>query len=300
MTLLKLAAIDIGSNAIRLLIEEARETDDNVYFKKISLTRIPLRLGEDVFITGRIPTRKQEQLVKSMIAFKHLMEVNEVEAYRAVATSAMREAKNGEDTAAWVKGLADIDVEIIEGKTEADLIFSNFFIQNYTDPKKKYLYIDVGGGSTELTLIKDNKRLNSESFKVGTVRMLQDKVSKKIWDDMLSWVKKKTSNGGKEIIAIGTGGNINRLFKESKRSFQEKIAYGEIKAVADYIASYSFEDRLKKLKLKPDRADVIIPASKIYLSVMKQAGIEEMIVPKVGLSDGIIYNLYKKRKKLSK
>ncbi len=297
---MKLAAIDIGSNAIRLLIEEARGTGSNLYFKKISLTRVPIRLGEDVFSRNEISTKKQEHLVKSMIAFKHLMEVNDVEAYRAVATSAMREARNGDDAVAWVRGLAGVNIEIIQGKEEADLIFSNFFMQNHTDVGSKYLYIDVGGGSTELTLIKNNKRITSASFKLGTVRLLADKVDPGVWDDMLKWVKAKTSNGGQELIAIGTGGNINRLYKESKRRFQEQITYKEIKQVADFIDSFSLEDRIKKLKLKPDRADVIIPASKIYLSVMKAAGTTKMIVPKVGLSDGIIYHLYKSRKKSKK
>lgn len=291
---MKLAAIDIGSNAIRLLIEEARSTDNNgVYFKKISLTRVPLRLGEDVFSKGSISVKKQEQLVKSMMAFKYLMEVYEVNHYRAVATSAMREAKNGNDTANWVKGLAGIDIEIIPGQEEADLIFSNFFTQKkWLSPKKTYLYIDVGGGSTELTLIQQGKRVVSESFKIGTVRLLKGKVSKSKWAEMYKWVKRYTK-GEQEIVGIGTGGNINRIFKESTRRFQEKITYSEVKQVADYIGGFSLEDRVRKLKLKPDRADVIIPASEIYLGVMEQAKIKEMYVPKVGLSDGIVYNLYK-------
>lgn len=288
---MKLAAIDIGSNAIRLLIEEVVVIDngDN-FFRKISLTRVPIRLGEDVFGNGKITEEKAERLIKTIKAFKLLMEVNGVSHYRACATSAMREAKNGHAIKKQIKDKVDVKIEIIEGIEEAELIFENFKNAKLPD-NQAYLYIDVGGGSTEISLIKNNKKLKSKSFKLGTVRLLKGTAPKTAWDEVEKWLKnlKVTEN----IIAIGTGGNINRIFKESNHRFGENIAYNEIKTIVDHIGKHSYEERVNKLNLKPDRADVIIPAGKIYLTIMKTAKIQEMIVPKVGLADGVIFNLYK-------
>ncbi len=285
-----LAAIDIGSNAVRLLIEEAVDTgEEKIYFRKISLTRVPLRLGEDVFGKGYISQDKAKKLIKTLKAFRYLMDVNDVSHFRACATSAMREAKNGREIAQQIAQKANIYLEIISGSEEADIIFTNFHTANLK-PDQYYIYIDVGGGSTEVSLIKNNKKINSKSFKLGTVRMLQNKVNDEVWEKAKKWVDDLNIKGN--VIAIGTGGNINRIYKESVHSFGETIAYDEIKSIVDTIAQYSYEDRVKKLKLKPDRADVIIPAGKIYLFFMKEAGAKKMIVPKVGLADGIIYNLY--------
>lgn len=287
-----LAAIDIGSNAVRLLIEEVVITGENQqYFRKISLTRVPLRLGEDVFSNGIISEEKSKKLIKTLKAFSYLMEVNDVKHFRACATSAMREAENGKEIRKLIKSKANIDLEIIRGYDEAELILANFNTANLLKDQT-YLYIDVGGGSTEVSILKNNKKINSKSFKLGTVRLLQGKVKDSIWEDAKEWVSNLNIN--EKVIAIGTGGNINRIYKESVHSFGAKIKYEEIESIVNHIAKFSYEERIKKLKLKPDRADVIIPAGKIYLSFMNHLDANEMLVPKVGLADGIIYNLFQK------
>jgi exopolyphosphatase/guanosine-5'-triphosphate,3'-diphosphate pyrophosphatase len=289
---MKLAAIDIGSNAVRLLIEEAFEDSDKTFFKKISLTRVPVRLGEDVFTTGRISDSKAEKLVKVLKAFRLLMEVNDVEQFRGCATSAMREASNGLQVANLISKKAKVNLDVISGEEEADLLFGNFASSDFDFEKDKtYLYIDVGGGSTEVTLIKKNERVKSYSFQLGSVRLLKTEISISEWKAAYKKIRDLVQ-GEKDIIAIGTGGNINRIYKESPHSFGEKIKLREIKKIVRYIESYSYEDRIKVLKLKPDRADVIVPAGKIYTTFMKAANSKEMMVPKVGLSDGIIFKMY--------
>lgn len=290
---MKLAAIDIGSNAVRLLIEEAIETGKkDHYFRKISLTRVPIRLGEDVFTSGKISDDKAKKLVKAMKAFRFLMEVNDVEVFRACATSAMREAINGKEVQKLIKKEAKLNVELISGEEEADLIFSNFDNSNFElEENKTYLYIDVGGGSTEVTLIKHGERVDSYSFRLGSVRLLKDKVPEFVWDDAYKKIKKLVKDE-KDVIAIGTGGNINRIFKECRHRFGEKIKVSEINKMVSEIEKYSYEERIRLLKLKPDRADVIVPAGKIYSTFMKAGNSKSMIVPKVGLSDGIISKLY--------
>lgn len=290
---MKLAAIDIGSNAVRLLIEEAITINKrDHYFKKISLTRVPIRLGEDVFTDGKISDDKAKKLVKAMKAFRFLMEVNDVEVFRACATSAMREAINGDDVQKLIKKDAKLNVELISGEEEADLIFSNFDNSNFELEKDKtYLYIDVGGGSTEVTLIKRGERVDSYSFRLGSVRLLKDQVPEFVWDDACKKIKKLVKDE-KNVIAIGTGGNINRIFKESRHRFGETMKVSEINRLVNEIEKYSYEERIRILKLKPDRADVIVPAGKIYSTFMKAGNSKNMIVPKVGLSDGIISKLY--------
>ena len=289
---MKYAAIDIGSNAIRLLIEEVfQPSKDEFYFKKISLTRVPIRLGADVFSKQEIGEEKAKSLFRCMKAFKLLMDINDVQAYRACATSAMREAKNGEELRNRIKKKTDIDIEIITGSEEAKLILDNFELAGL-DRSKTYLYVDVGGGSTEVSLIKGARRISSKSFKLGTVRMLNEDYDENLWEESRKWVRDLTREED-EVVAIGTGGNINRIYKDSRHQFGERISFVEIRNIIDYISKFSYEDRIKKLQLKPDRADVIIPAGQIYLHFMKSAFAQEMIVPKVGLSDGIIYNLYK-------
>lgn len=292
---MKFAAIDVGSNAVRLLIEEVVITgEQEQYFRKISLTRVPLRLGEDVFSHGHISLDKSKKLIKTLKAFRYLMEVNDVKHFRACATSAMREADNGKELRQLIYDDAKIDLEIIRGHNEAKLILANFHTAKLS-PNQLYLYIDVGGGSTEVSLIKNNKEIESKSFKLGSVRMLQDKVPKTVWKEAKKWIQQL--NIEESVIAIGTGGNINCIYKESIHSFGEKIQYKEIESIVNHIGSYSFEDRIKKLQLKPDRADVIIPAGKIFLFFMEQTKAKEMIVPKVGMADGIIYNLFQKHLK---
>lgn len=295
---MKLAAIDIGSNAVRLLIEEAFQINQkDYYFKKISLTRVPIRLGEDVFTAGKISDDKAKKLVKAMKAFRLLMEVNNVETYRGCATSAMREAMNGKEVQKLIKKEAKVNLELISGEEEADLIFGNFDNSNVDfDPTKAYLYIDVGGGSTEVTLIKKGERIESFSFRLGSVRLLKTEVPDFEWEDAVRKIKKMVKDEN-DVIAIGTGGNINTIYKESRHSFGETIKLTEITKIVDHIASYNYEDRIRVLKLKPDRADVIVPAGRIYTTFMKAGNSKTMIVPKVGLSDGIISKLYAEKTK---
>ena len=289
---MKLAAIDIGSNAVRLLIEEAFEESNQTFFKKISLTRVPIRLGEDVFTEGVISENKAEKLVKVIKAFRLLMEAQDVEQFRGCATSAMREASNGNQVANLIRKKAKVSLDLISGEEEADLLFGNFASSDFDFEKNKtYLYIDVGGGSTEVTLIKKNERVKSHSFKLGSVRLLKTDISISEWKAAYKVIRDMVQDE-KDVIAIGTGGNINRIYKESPHSFGETIKLREIKKIVRYIESFSYEDRIKKLKLKPDRADVIVPAGKIYTTFMKAANSKEMMVPKVGLSDGIIFKMY--------
>jgi exopolyphosphatase/guanosine-5'-triphosphate,3'-diphosphate pyrophosphatase len=295
---MKLAAIDIGSNAVRLLIEEAFESSEKTYFKKISLTRVPIRLGEDVFTSGEISENKAKKLVKVMKAFRLLMEANDVENFRGCATSAMREATNGKEVKALIKKKTKVNLDIISGNEEADLLFGNFASSDFDFEKNKtYLYIDVGGGSTEVTLIKGNERIQSHSFKLGSVRLLKTDISISEWKAAYKIIHDMVQ-GEKDVIAIGTGGNINRIYKESPHSFGEPIKLREIKKIVRHIESYSYEERIRSLKLKPDRADVIVPAGKIYTTFMKAANSKEIMVPKVGLSDGIIFKMYQELKSI--
>ncbi len=289
------AAIDIGSNAGRLLIGDVGETEGFPVVKKISLTRVPLRLGEDVFTTRKISPVRVRMLIKTLKAYKLLMEVYGIEVYRACATSAMREAENRKEILDEIRNETGIKLELIDGDMEAELIFSTFFTQRLARDKS-YLYIDVGGGSTEISLLENGEKKQSKSFKIGTLRILKGKVDEKRWLDLKEWVKSLNPEH-REIIAIGTGGNINRLLKMNRSDEHNEIQYSDIKRLHAYLNSYSVEDRIHKLGLRADRADVIVPAADIYLSVMRYAEVSQMFVPKVGLSDGILYDLYKKRQK---
>jgi exopolyphosphatase/guanosine-5'-triphosphate,3'-diphosphate pyrophosphatase len=291
---LKFAAIDIGSNAVRLLLSHVHTSNGITSFKKAELVRVPLRLGEDSFLNGKISTEKVEKLVTSMKAFKHLIDVYDAVDYRACATSAMRDAQNGKDIIERVRKEAGIKIEIIDGKTEADIIYSNH-IEEHLDINNSYLYIDIGGGSTEITLFSKNKAVASQSFNIGTIRMLHNKIDKEYWNYFKGWVKEIT-DGYKPLIAIGSGGNINKLFKMSGRKPDKYLSTSKLKAIYDTLESYTYEERMSVMGLNPDRADVIVPASKILLSVLKHAQIEKMIVPQIGLSDGIVHQLYEKYK----
>lgn len=287
---MKFAAIDIGSNAIRLLIEEVHDDAGEYHIEKVSLTRVPVRLGEDVFTAGKISKQKISQLVKTMRAFKYLMEVHDTKIFRACATSAMREAKNRRAVIQKVKADAGIDIELLSGDAEADLIFSNYFAQNLND-KGSYLYIDVGGGSTELTLIKNGKKIKGQSFELGTVRMLSNATDTKVWERARRWIQSSIKESD-NITAIGTGGNINTVFKIAGKKPSQLITLQEIKNQHDLLNRYTVDQRITKLKMKPDRADVIIPACEIYVRLMQYARINQMIVPKIGLADGIILDLF--------
>lgn len=291
---MKFAAIDIGSNAVRLLFSNVFEDNGLTYFKKAELIRVPLRLGEDSFLNGKISAKKVDKLVTSMKAFKHLIDVYDAIDYRACATSAMRDAENRWDIIERVRKEAGIKIEIIDGKTEADIIYSNH-IAEQLDINSSYLYIDIGGGSTEITLFSKNKTVVSQSFNIGTIRMLHNQIDKEYWNYFKNWVK-EISKGYKPLIAIGSGGNINKLFRMSGRKPNKPFATSKLKSLYELLESYTYDERVKILGLNPDRADVIIPASKILLSVLKNAEIEKVIVPQIGLSDGIVHQLYEKYK----
>jgi len=290
---LRFGAIDIGSNAVRLLIADVIETEEDLIIKKLSLTRVPIRLGASVFEKGYITSGKAKRLAKTMKAFRYLLDVYDVKGFRACATSAMREATNSDEVRARVKEYAKVDIEVINGRMEADLIFSTFKTQKL-DPSGTYLYIDVGGGSTEITLLKNGKRVHARSFKIGTVRILKSTIKPSIWKDMENWVSEITKNE-KEMIAIGTGGNINRLFKMSKLNYGELIELDELREMHEYLKSLTFNERITKLNLRPDRADVIVPAGEIFCRVMTKAHVNHISVPKIGLSDGIALYLYRKQ-----
>jgi len=292
------AAIDIGSNAMRLLFCRVYVVDGKPQFSKEELFRMPIRLGEDVFTQGKISDVKAERLVTALKGFSELIKAYGVEGYRAVATSAMRDATNGLTLMDRVKRETGIQVEIIDGKNEAALVFSNH-IEELLNPKHAYLYIDVGGGSTELTLYFDNKVIAAKSFNVGTVRMILNKVSKEELEEMKAWLKRNTI-GIHPLSAIGSGGNINKIFKMSGKKETKHLSYDRLKGIYEMLCSYTYQERIERLDLKPDRADVIIPAAKIFLMVMKNADIEKVFVPQVGLSDGLVHGLYEQYRKKEK
>lgn len=286
------AAIDIGSNAIRLLFCRVYKVDGKPHFTKEELIRMPVRLGEDVFLYGKISDDKVNRLITSIRGFSELIKAYGVQAHRAVATSAMRDASNGIEIIERIKKETNINVEIIDGKLEASLVFSNH-IEELINPKHAYLYIDVGGGSTELTLYFNNKVIAAKSFNIGTVRMLLDKIEKNETDEMKIWLKRNTV-GIHPLFAIGSGGNINKIYKMSGKKETKHLSYDKLKGIYEMLNSYTYQERIERLDMKPDRADVIVPAAKIFLTVMKTADIERIYVPQVGLSDGLVHELYNK------
>jgi len=289
---LRYAAIDIGSNAVRLLIADIIENNGSVSFKKNTLIRVPLRLGDDAFLNQHISDRKATDLIKSMQAFRNLMDVYKVQEYLAFATSAMREAKNGDDVVARVKEEAQIDLEIIAGQKEAKIIYASHAEDNI-DKTKNYLYIDVGGGSTELSLFSEGELFASRSFNIGTIRMLDNQDKDETWNEMHDFIREHTK-AFKGVSGIGTGGNINKLYKLSEEKNNIPLSFNKLKTLYNYLNSFSLKDRINVLGLNQDRADVIIPASEIYITIMKWAGIKNIYVPSVGMVDGIIQTLIDK------
>jgi exopolyphosphatase/guanosine-5'-triphosphate,3'-diphosphate pyrophosphatase len=291
----KFAAIDIGSNAIRLLTHNViEEQGKKTQFRKSALVRVPVRLGEDSFTVGEISEHNVERMVKTMKAFKLLMDVAGVQNYRACATSAMREANNGNEVINLIAEKAGIRVEVIDGKQEAAIIASTD-LKEIIREDQSYLYIDVGGGSTEFTLFTNGKIKVSKSFKLGTVRLLNDLVKESTWFKLKEWITENVKDAAKLSI-IGSGGNINKLHKMSGRKEGEPLSYIWLNAQYRFLESLSYEDRISELGLNPDRADVIIPATRIFLSAAKWSGVKKIHVPKIGLSDGIIKNLYYSQK----
>ncbi len=295
MKLLKFAAIDIGSNAIRLLFMNVVEEGKKVIFKKSSLIRVPVRLGDEAFFLGKISQKKIDKLIKTIQAFKNLMEVYEVVSFRACATSAMREATNGQDIVRQVLEKTGVEVEVIDGKQEAEIIYSNQIVEMINDDNH-YLYVDVGGGSTEITLFTNRKLVDSQSFNIGTIRLLNQKVSENDFKQMKKWLKLLKTDE-KEVSLIGSGGNINKIFKISGKKEKEFLVFEELSEIDKFLNYYSIEERIKVLGLNPDRADVIVPASDIFLKIMKWTGAKRIIVPTIGVSDGIVHQLYEQYKK---
>lgn len=291
LTIKKYAAIDIGSNAMRLLIaniieEKGKETQ----FSKNALVRVPIRLGQEVFTVGEITEENIERMVDAMKAFKLLMKVHRVEKYMACATSAMREAYNGKEVTEIIKKKADIKIDIIDGKKEAAIIASTD-LHHLLKTDQTYLYVDVGGGSTEFSLFSDGKMVISKSFKAGTVRLLNNMVSDIVWHEIEKWIKTNTAEF-EQVTLIGSGGNINKLFKMSGKQQDKPLSYIYLNAQFTALNALTYEQRISELGLNADRADVIIHATRIYLNAMKWSGARNIYVPKIGLADGIVKAMY--------
>lgn len=287
----KYAAIDIGSNAMRLLITNIIEQKGKeVQFNKSALIRVPIRLGQDAFTVGEISDENIDRMIDAIHAFKLLMKVYKVEKFMACATSAMREAYNGKEVAEIIKKKTDIKIEIIDGKKEAAIIASSD-LHHFIKTNENYLYVDVGGGSTEFSLFSNGKMLVSKSFKNGTVRMLNNMVNEVVWQEIEKWIKTNTE-GLENITMIGSGGNINKAFKLSGKTQDKPLTYKYLKSQFDHINGLTYEQRISELGLNTDRADVIIPALSIYLSAMRWSGANHIYVPKIGLSDGVVKAMY--------
>lgn len=286
------ASIDIGSNAVRLLFSNVYITDNKPFASKATLVRIPLRLGEDVFLNGFISEQRIIKLINTMKAFKLLIDVYNPLLFEACATAAMREAGNKHDIISRIKEEANIDVRIIDGLEEANIIRTSNNL-DFTNSYPTTMYIDVGGGSTEISILKNHTFIRSNSFNIGTVRLLNEKVSEKEWNMLKKWVSEYKNEYGR-VLCIGTGGNINRLTKLYGSQTDNSLNYQQLQYAYKQLKNTPLKDRIEKMGLRPDRADVIVPAAKIFLTIMNAAGIDSLIAPKVGLADGLIFKLYEK------
>ena len=291
MKLKKFAAIDIGSNAIRILIANIIQTDHDVIFQKNSLIRSPVRLGEDSFTLGEISPKSLKRFVKTMKAFKLLMNIHGVSHYKAFATSALREANNSSYVIKTVKKKAGIKVEIIDGTKEAEII-SNSKISEFINTQKTFLFVDVGGGSTEFTFINEGNHIVSKSFKIGTVRLINNLIDDRVWVGIEKWIKKNSMKYDK-ITLMGSGGNINKLFKLSNIKEGKPLSKIKLSQLFNELEKLNYEHRILKFELNPDRADVIVPAARIYLKALEWSGGQKIYVPRFGLSDGMIKYMYK-------
>lgn len=291
---MKLAAIDIGSNAARLLITDALENGRKTEFIKLNLIRVPLRLGFDVFEKGRIGEDKQKMILNTMSAFKNLLDAYNIQHIKACATSAMRDAANSKDIIAQVKKKTGIEIEIISGDMEAGLVFETHIAEKL-DKTKSYLYIDVGGGSTELIYFNAAKQRFKKSFNIGTIRLLRKDVTPEMWIEMKEFIDTHIKTK-KPIYAIGSGGNINKIFSISKKKEGTALSFSTIKSYLKEFSALTVEQRIKNYKFKEDRADVIVPALEIFNNVMRWADATEIYVPKIGVADGLIHSLYEEVK----
>jgi exopolyphosphatase/guanosine-5'-triphosphate,3'-diphosphate pyrophosphatase len=291
MKIRKYAAIDIGSNAVRLLVSNVIDYKGQVLFQKDALVRVPIRLGQDTFTKGKISKKNIRRIIKSIKAFRLLMKVHGVEDYLAFATSALRGAKNCSQVVESVFNKSKIQIEIIDGKKEAKIISNTNVFENI-DIEKTFLYIDVGGGSTELSILKGGKTINSISFKIGTVRLLNKGFDQNIWNQLEIWIKKYTNIYSK-IYLLGTGGNINKLHKMANIKENRPITFLTLSLIYNKLKGLTYEERIVELELNPDRSDVIMPATQLFLKILEWSGAKVIYVPKVGLSDGMIRELYK-------
>lgn len=293
---MRLAAIDIGSNAARLLISDVSMQDNGKpLFQKINLIRVPLRLGFDVFEQQEISPEKEAMIMNTLKAYRHLLDAYEVPYLKAAATSAMRDAANADRILQRVKEETGIDIDIITGEAEASLIYENHIAENL-DKDHSYLYIDVGGGSTELTFFADSKLVFKRSFNIGTIRLLKKQVEDAQWEEMKDMIKRETRGHYNDMVAIGSGGNINKIFSISKRKEGKPLQLELLKDYYKEFSSFTLADRMRLYRLREDRADVIVPALQIYINVMRWANITEIFVPKIGLADGLIQHLYEELK----
>ena len=295
MKIKKFAAIDIGSNAMRVLISNVIETKEGVHFQKNALVRAPIRLGEDSFTLGEISKKSLKRMINAMKAFKLLMKVHGVSHYQAYATSALREANNSMDVVEQVMKKSGIKIEIIDGRKEAEII-SNSKISDFLNTQKTFLFVDVGGGSTEFTFINEGKRVCSKSFKIGTVRLINNLVDDRVWEAIRNWII-KNAKPYRKITLMGSGGNINKLFKLSNIKEGKPLSVIKLNQIFLELQSLNYEERIVKFELNPDRADVIIPAARIYLKALEWSGGQKIYVPRFGLSDGMIKYMHKHRKK---
>jgi exopolyphosphatase/guanosine-5'-triphosphate,3'-diphosphate pyrophosphatase len=288
---LRLAAIDIGSNAARLLIQDVEiDPQGRPEFVKLTLVRVPLRLGFDVFDTGRISDQRKEMMINTMKAYKLLIDVYEVAHYVTAATSAMRDASNAGEIVDEVRQQTGMEIKVISGADEASYIYENHVAENMSN-QASYLYIDVGGGSTELTFFSDGKLIAKESFNIGTIRLLKNQVREANWDEMKTFIRERTS-GYHQITAIGSGGNINKIFSLSKRKEGKPLNLELLRNYYKEFSALTVSQRISLYRLREDRADVIVPALLIYINVMRWADTDEIYVPKIGLADGLIHLLY--------
>ena len=293
MKVKKLAAIDIGSNAIRILIANVvQEVGEHPVYMKSEMIRVPIRLGQDSFTVGEISKKNMKRVVKAMKAFKLIMKVNGVKHYMACATSALRESNNADELVTRVKKKSKIKIEVIDGRKEAEII-SNTTILDSFGQNRNYLYVDVGGGSTEFSVLQDGKRIVSKSFKTGTVRMINNMVNEKVWFEIKKWIQTHTA-GIEKIALLGSGGNINKIFKLSNTKEGKPLTCIKINTFYQDLKMLTYEQRILKYNLNLDRADVILPALEIYLKALKWSGATKVFVPKIGLADGMIKMMYKK------
>ncbi|MFZ9630404.1 MAG: exopolyphosphatase [Bacteroidia bacterium] len=287
---MNLAAIDIGSNAVRLLVSEAVPYRETVDFTKLTLLRIPLRLGVDVFQNGFIGEEKASALKKSIQAFQLIMDIYGVERFRACATSAMRDAQNGAELVKTIFQETGLQIDIITGKEEAAIIYDTHMMESEPEGETR-LYVDVGGGSTELTMYSEGKRILQDSFNVGTLRLLNGQVPDKVWNDMKSAVKSSVK-GVKNLSIIGSGGNINKLFSISKTKEGKSLSLTQMDTYYKSMSNLSVIERMHEYNLRQERAEVIVPALQIYTSILKWSDVNEIGVPRIGLADGLIRELY--------